>query len=128
MTRREERLNNANAAKRMTDFLGHSNNFATLSLSQALAYTREVVTRFLFYARVVRVKGSASRVQSGARSSYAEAQPALARKGNIRLFLVQTKRSRLVFLSPSDYGGGDGDRRKATIIFFINNISSIQQQ
>ena len=24
-------LNNANAAKRMTDFLGHSNNFATLS-------------------------------------------------------------------------------------------------
>jgi hypothetical protein len=29
MPRRE--LNNANAVKRMTDFLGHSNNFATLS-------------------------------------------------------------------------------------------------
>ena len=31
MPRRE--LNNANAVKRMTDFLGHSNNFAALSLS-----------------------------------------------------------------------------------------------
>ena len=33
MYRRE--LNNANEVKRMTDFLGHSNNFATLSLSCA---------------------------------------------------------------------------------------------
>ena len=31
-------LNNANAVKRMTETFGHSNNFATLSLSQALAY------------------------------------------------------------------------------------------
>ncbi len=30
------RLNNANAVKRMTDFLGHSDNLITLS--QALAY------------------------------------------------------------------------------------------
>ena len=30
-------LNNANAVKRMTDFLGHSNNFATLSLSLSLS-------------------------------------------------------------------------------------------
>jgi len=37
--------------------------------------------------RVARVKGSASRVQSQARLDYAEAQPALARKGNIRLFM-----------------------------------------
>ena len=40
MYRRE--LNNANAVKRMIDFLGHSNNFTTLSLSlslsQALTY------------------------------------------------------------------------------------------
>ncbi len=34
MYRRE--LNNANAVKRMADFLGHSNNFATLS--QVLTY------------------------------------------------------------------------------------------
>ena len=35
-----EKLNNANAAKRMTYFLGHSNIFATLSLSlsQVLTY------------------------------------------------------------------------------------------
>lgn len=46
-----------------------------------------------------RVKGSASRVQSGARSSYVEAQPALARKGNIRLFLERTERSLHVFYS-----------------------------
>ena len=32
-------LNNANAAKRMTDLLGHSNNFATLSF-QVLTYNR----------------------------------------------------------------------------------------
>jgi hypothetical protein len=31
-------LNNANAVKRMTDFLGHSNNFATLSLSLSHSY------------------------------------------------------------------------------------------
>ena len=36
MYRRE--LNNANAVKRMTEFLGHSNNFATLSLSLSLRY------------------------------------------------------------------------------------------
>ena len=44
------RLNNANAVKRMTDFLGHSNNFATLSLSlslsQALAYKRDSNTSY----------------------------------------------------------------------------------
>ena len=34
MPRRE--LNNANAVKRMADFLGHSNIFATLSLSLSL--------------------------------------------------------------------------------------------
>ena len=37
MYRRE--LNNANAVKRMADFLGHSNNFATLSLSLSHALT-----------------------------------------------------------------------------------------
>ena len=31
----------------MTETFGHSNIFATLSLSQALAYTREVVTLFI---------------------------------------------------------------------------------
>ena len=33
-----ERLNNANEVKRMTDLLGHSNIFATLSLSLSLSY------------------------------------------------------------------------------------------
>lgn len=31
-------LNNANEVKRMADFLGHSNNLITLSLSQVLTY------------------------------------------------------------------------------------------
>jgi len=34
------RLNNANAVKRMTDLLGHSNNFATLSLSLSLSLSQ----------------------------------------------------------------------------------------
>ena len=52
MPRRE--LNNANVVKRMTDFLGYSDNLITLSLSlslsQALAYTREVTTPFILRA------------------------------------------------------------------------------
>ena len=32
-----EKLNNSNVAKRMTKFLGHSNIFATLSLSLSLS-------------------------------------------------------------------------------------------
>ena len=39
MYRRE--LNNANAVKRMTEFLGHSNNFATLSLSLSQVLNRQ---------------------------------------------------------------------------------------
>ena len=78
----------------MTETFGHSDNLITLSLSlslsQALAYKRDNIT-FLFYARVARV--------------------------NIRLFLRPCKRSRLVFLSPSDDCGGDDDRRKETNSF-----------
>jgi hypothetical protein len=44
MPRRE--LNNANAVKRMTDFLGHSNNFATLSLSLSLICANRQSTTF----------------------------------------------------------------------------------
>ena len=47
-------LINTKIARIMTDFLGHSNIFATLRRSP----TREVTTP-LFYARVARVKGSA---------------------------------------------------------------------
>ena len=39
-------LNNANAVKRMTDFLGHSNNFATLSLSLSLSCANRQSTSF----------------------------------------------------------------------------------
>lgn len=48
MYRRE--LNNANAVKRMTDFLGHSNNFATLSLS--LRYLTASPPHLIIYAPV----------------------------------------------------------------------------
>ena len=41
-----EKLNKANAAKRMADFLGHSKDLITLSLSQALAYKRG---SYIFY-------------------------------------------------------------------------------
>lgn len=44
MYRRE--LNNANEVKRMTDFLGHSNNFATLSLSLSLSCANRQSTSF----------------------------------------------------------------------------------
>ena len=67
----------------MTETFGRSNIFATLSL-------RHLNLVIIQYA-VIRVKGSASRVQSQARLDYAEAQPALARKGNIRLFLRPCK-------------------------------------
>ena len=50
-----------------------------ITLSQALAYKNSSISYFCAWR--ARVKGSASRAQSGARSSYAEAQPALARKG-----------------------------------------------
>jgi len=40
---RRETLNNANAVKRMTETFGHSNNFATLSLSLSLiSYMRSL--------------------------------------------------------------------------------------
>jgi len=65
-------------------------------------------------------------VQSQARLDYAEAQPALARKGNIRLFLTEGQEKSACFLSPSDDGGGDGDRHEETNIFY-NNFNSIQK-
>ena len=49
------RLNNANAVKRMTDFLGHSNNFATLSLSLSLSLSQVLTAsppHFITYAPV----------------------------------------------------------------------------
>ena len=77
-------LNNHNTAKKNGYFLGHSDNLITLSLSGARLYKRGNNT--FFYARVARV--------------------------NIRLFLHSHKRSRIVFLSPSDDSGGDGDSGK----------------
>ena len=44
------RLNNHNAAKRITETFGHSDNLITLSLSQALAYTRETITPLILRA------------------------------------------------------------------------------
>jgi hypothetical protein len=46
MPRRE--LNNENVVKRMTETFGYSDNLITLS--QALAYTREVTTPFILRA------------------------------------------------------------------------------
>ena len=65
-----EKLNNANAAKRMTKFLGHSNIFATLSLSLSLRYSPTIAYTFL------RLAGT---------------------RVNIRLFLHPCKGSRVVF-------------------------------
>ena len=89
---RRETLNNANTTKIMAETFGRYNIFATLSLSLSLrrSPTRESY-HILLFARDARVKGSASRVQSQACLGYAEAQPALARKGNIRLFLHSCK-------------------------------------
>ena len=45
-----EKLNKANAAKRMADFLGHSKDLITLSLSLRRSPTRGVVTSFILRA------------------------------------------------------------------------------
>ena len=72
-------LNNHNTAKRMTETFGHSDFFATLSLSQALAYKRDNTPLILC---------------AGARV-------------NIRLSLQKCKGGCIVFSPPARQGGGD---------------------
>ena len=64
--------------------LGHSKDLITLSLrySPTIAYT-------LLSCAGTRVKCSANREQSGACSSYAEAQPALARQGKYGFLCIR---------------------------------------
>ena len=70
-----EKLNNANAAKRMTYFLGHSNIFATLSLSLSLSLSLRYSPTIAY--TLLRLAGT---------------------RVNIRLFLQTGKRSRIAFV------------------------------
>ena len=77
------RLNNANAVKRMTDFLGHSNNFATLSLSLSLSLRRSPIRETV--------------------------TPLILRAGRLRqytAFLASMQEKSDCFLSPSNNCGG----------------------
>ena len=97
-------------------FLGHSDNLITLS--QALAYIREVTTPFILRAgrpRQGQCKPSAEPSSLGLCRGAACPRPS----GQYTAFLAFTQEKSACFLSPSDDCGEDGDRHEETSIFLL---------